>query len=51
MSPLFTSGGQSIGISASASILPMNVQGEFPLGNPLEKPHKILLMEITTCLA
>ena len=28
----FTSGGQSIGISASASILPMNIQDWFPLG-------------------
>ena len=28
----FTSGGQSIGASASASILPMNIQGWFPLG-------------------
>ena len=26
MSPLFTSGGQSIGVSSSASILPMNTQ-------------------------
>ena len=31
MSWLFTSGGQSIGASASASILPMNIQGWFPL--------------------
>ena len=29
---LFTSGGQSIGASAAASILPMNIQGWFPLG-------------------
>ena len=29
---LFTSGGQSIGASASASVLPMNMQGWFPLG-------------------
>ena len=29
---LFTSGGQSIGISASASVLPMNIQDWFPLG-------------------
>ena len=29
---LFTSGGQSIGTSISASILPMNIQGWFPLG-------------------
>ena len=32
MSQLFTSGGQSIGTSASASVLPMNIQGWFPLG-------------------
>ena len=31
MSWLFPSGGQSIGASASASILPMNIQGWFPL--------------------
>ena len=28
----FTSGGQSIGVSASTSVLPVNVQGWFPLG-------------------
>ena len=32
MSPLFASGGQSIGTSASASALPVNFQGWFPLG-------------------
>ena len=32
MSPFFTSGGQSIGVSASASVLSMNIQGWFPLG-------------------
>ena len=32
MSQLFTSGGQSIGVSASASVLPMNTQDYFPLG-------------------
>ena len=31
MSQLFTSGGQSIGISAQASVLPMNTQDWFPL--------------------
>ena len=31
MNQLFTSGGQSFGISASASVLPMNIQGWFPL--------------------
>ena len=32
MSQFFTSGGQSIGVSASASVLPMNIQDLFPLG-------------------
>ena len=32
MSQFFTSGSQSIGISASASVLPMNTQDWFPLG-------------------
>ena len=32
MSWLFASGGQSIGASASASVLAMNIQGWFPLG-------------------
>ena len=32
MSQFFPSGGQSIGVSASASVLPMNIQGWFPLG-------------------
>ena len=32
MTLLFTSGGQSIGVSASASVLPMNIQDYFPLG-------------------
>ena len=31
MSQLFTCGGQSIGVSASASVLPMNMQGWSPL--------------------
>ena len=31
-SQFFTSGGQSIGASASASVLPMNIQDWFPLG-------------------
>ena len=31
MSQLFASGGESIGVSASASVLPMNIQGWFPL--------------------
>ena len=32
VSQLFTSGGQSIGVSASVSVLPMNIQDWFPLG-------------------
>ena len=34
MTQYFTSGGQSIGVSASASVLPMNIQDWFPLGWP-----------------
>ena len=30
-SQFFTSGGPSIGVSASASVLPMNIQDQFPL--------------------
>ena len=33
MSRLFASGAKSIGVSASASVLPMNIQGWFPLGS------------------
>ena len=32
MSQFFTPGGQSIGVSASASVLPVNIQDWFPLG-------------------
>ena len=32
MSQLFASGAQSIGVSTSASVLLMNIQGLFPLG-------------------
>ena len=32
MSQFFASGGQSIGVSASASVIPMNIQDWFPLG-------------------
>ena len=32
MSQFFASGGQSTGVSASASVLPMNIQDWFPLG-------------------
>ena len=32
MSQVFTSGGKNIGVSASTSVLPMNIQDWFPLG-------------------
>ena len=32
MTQFFSSGGQNIGVSASASVLPMNIQDWFPLG-------------------
>ena len=32
LSQFFTSGGQSIGVSSSASVLPMTIQNWFPLG-------------------
>ena len=37
-SQFFVSGGQSIGVSASASVLPMNIQGWFPLGWTVGSP-------------
>ena len=38
MSQLFTSGGQSIGVSASASVLPMNTQDWSPLDGLVDSP-------------
>ena len=38
MSQFFASGGQSIGASAWASVLPMNIQDWFPLGWLVESP-------------
>ena len=42
MNKLFTSGGQSIGVSASVSVFPMNVKDWFPLGwtNWISLPSK-----------
>ena len=40
MSQLFTSGGQITGVSASASVLPMNIQDWFPLFWPVGSPCK-----------
>ena len=39
MSQLVTSGGQSIGVSASTSVLPMKIQDWFPLGLTYIKPQ------------
>ena len=43
MSQCFTSGGQSIGVSASTSVLPMNIRDWFPLGwtRPLKESSPI----------
>ena len=38
MSQLFASGGQSIGVSASALVFPMNIQGWFPLDWLIQSP-------------
>ena len=38
MSQFFASGGQIIGVSASASVLPVNIQGWFPLGLTVWSP-------------
>ena len=35
----FTSGGESIGVSASASFLPMNIHGWFPLDQLVQSPY------------
>ena len=43
MSWLFTLGGQSTGVLASASVLTVNIQGQFPKGNWLVWPPCILL--------
>ena len=44
ISRLFISGGQSVGTSALASVLPMNIQGWFPLGL-ISKEIKTVLVE------
>ena len=38
MSQFFASGGHSIGVSASASVLPMNIQDWFPYGGLVGSP-------------
>ena len=52
MSQLFASGGQSIGVSASSSVLPMNIQDWFPLGwtgwIPLQSKGLLVVFSNTT---
>ena len=45
---LFASGGQSIGDSVSASVLPMNIQGWFPLGLTGLRSNQSVLKEISS---
>ena len=50
MSQVFASGGQSIGVSASASVLPMNIQDWFPLGlTVLPNKNNYFLSGLQTC--
>ena len=44
MSQFFASGGQSIGVSASASVLPMNISDRFPLGWKGHRSFWIILL-------
>ena len=52
MSQFFASGGQSIGVSASASVLPVNIQEWFPLGltplSPLQSKGLSRVLSNTT---
>ena len=52
MSQFSTSGGQTIGVSASASVLPMNIQDWFPLGwtgwIPLQSKERSRVFSNTT---
>ena len=52
MIQFFPSGGQNIGVSTSASVLPMNIQGWFPLGltslNSLQSKGLLRVFSSTT---
>ena len=50
MNRFFASGGQSIGASVSVSVLPMNIQGWFPLGltGLISLPSKGLLRDFSS---
>ena len=47
---LFTSGGQSNGVSASASVLPMNIQGWFPYDWLVWSPCSLSLYNFSCCI-
>ena len=49
MSQFFTSGGQSIGVSAS-SVLPMNIQDWFPLSSSMKSLAMMVFMSYWVCL-
>ena len=49
MSQFFALGGQSIRVSASASVLPMNIQDWFPLGLIVLIVWLIVLIELIKC--
>ena len=51
VSKLFASGGQSIGASASASVLPMSIQGWFPLRLTGSNPGLLYCWQILYCLS
>ena len=50
MSQLFASSGQRIGASASASVLPMNIQGWFPLGHSYRLKLRSSHAQSSSCL-
>ena len=47
MSQFYASGGQSIGVSASTSVLPVNTQDWSPLGWTARRSNQSILMEIS----
>ena len=54
MSLVFASCGQNIGASASASVLPMNIQGQFPSGltrSILQSEELVCTCQIQVCTA
>ena len=50
MSQFFASGGQSIGVSASASVLPVNIQDWFPLSSSMKSLAMTVIVSYWVCL-